>query len=201
MNMVQEDHSKKCRWFRFKTPCCKLGRLNFAFSVRLNPVVSLFSALLIWGFVVWCVMKAKAANEEMVNWRGWITLKCTWLYIGTQDVWALFIIVLYLSKYSKMKLGKPHEKPEFNDATYFTMLFARVSGLVCSTLEYSDNQRAQDAMNVTFFHWGIHGWIVYVLVGLLLGFLSYRKGLPMDHAILLLSAAGDRIYGWYGRLH
>ncbi|KAJ7373472.1 hypothetical protein OS493_011064 [Desmophyllum pertusum] len=107
---VKEGASKKCRWFRFKIPCCKIGRLNFSFSVRLNPVVSLFSALLIWGFVVWCVMKAEAANEEMVNWRGWITLKCTWLYIGTQDVWALFIIVLYMSKYSKLKLGKPHEK-------------------------------------------------------------------------------------------
>lgn len=126
---VRESASKKCRWLRFKIPCCKLGRLNCAFSVRFNPVVSLFSALIIWGFVVWCVLKAKAANEEMIAWRGWITLKCTWLYIGTQDVWALFIIVLYLSKYSKMKLGKPYEKPEFNDATYFTMLFAAGIGI------------------------------------------------------------------------
>ena len=44
-------------------------------------------------------------------------------------MWALFIIVLYLSKYSKMKLGKPLEKPEFNDATYFTMLFAAGIGI------------------------------------------------------------------------
>jgi len=28
-----------------------------------------------------------------------------------------------------MKLGKPHEKPEFNDATYFTMLFAAGIGI------------------------------------------------------------------------
>ncbi|KAJ7373553.1 hypothetical protein OS493_011155 [Desmophyllum pertusum] len=144
--------------------------------------------------------------------------KCTWLYIGTQDVWALFIIVLYLSKYSKMKLGKPHEKPEFNDATYFTMLFAAGIGIglfyfgVAEPIwhlepghygnryyaRYSDNQRAQDAMNVTFFHWGIHGWIVYVLVGLLLGFLSYRKGLPMTMRSCFYPLLGDRIYGWMG---
>lgn len=120
----QETASKKCHWFRLKIPCC-----GFAFNIRLNPVVSLFSALIIWAFVVWCILKAKAANEEMVRWREWITLKFTWLYIGTQDVWALFIIVLYLSKYSKLKLGKPHEKPEFNDATYFTMLFAAGIGI------------------------------------------------------------------------
>lgn len=118
--IAKESSSKKCRWLRFKILCC---------NIRLNPVVSLVSALIIWAFVVWCVIKAKAANEEMVRWRGWITLKCTWLYIGTQDVWALFIIVLYLSKYSKFKLGKPDEKPEFNDTTYFTMLFAAGIGI------------------------------------------------------------------------
>ena len=51
---VKERASEKCRWFRFKIPCCKLGRLSCSFSVRLNPVVSLFSALIIWAFVVGC---------------------------------------------------------------------------------------------------------------------------------------------------
>ena len=44
---------------------------------------------------------------------------------------------------------------------------------------YSDNLRAQDAINVTLFHWGIHGWIVYVVIGLNLGFVAYRWDLPM----------------------
>jgi len=53
-------------------------------------------------------------------------------------------------------------------------------------------------MNITFFHWGIHGWIVYVVVGLLLGFLSYRKGLPMTMRSCFYPLLGDRIYGWIG---
>ena len=32
---------------------------------------------------------------------------------------------------------------------------------------------------MTFFTWGIHGWIVYTLVALLVAFIAYRKGLPM----------------------
>lgn len=63
---------------------------------------------------------------------------------------------------------------------------------------YSDNQRAQDAMNLTFFHWGIHGWIVYVVVGLLLGFLTYRKDLPMTMRSCFYPLIGERIYGWMG---
>ena len=63
---------------------------------------------------------------------------------------------------------------------------------------YTDNQRAQDAINVTFFHWGIHGWLVYVVVGLLLAFLCYRRGLPMTMRSCLYPLLGEKIYGWMG---
>lgn len=53
-------------------------------------------------------------------------------------------------------------------------------------------------MNLTFFHWGIHGWIVYVVVGLLLAFLSYRKGLPMTMRSCFYPLLGNGIFGWVG---
>ena len=60
----------------------------------------------------------------MSKWTLWITEVFTWMYIGTSDIWAVFMVVLYFSKYGNMKLGKPDDKPEFGDLTYFTMLFA-----------------------------------------------------------------------------
>ena len=51
---------------------------------------------------------------------------------------------------------------------------------------------------MTLFHWGIHGWIVYVVVGLLLAFVSYRKGLPMTIRSCFYPLIGDKIYGWMG---
>ena len=53
-------------------------------------------------------------------------------------------------------------------------------------------------MNITFFHWGIHGWIVYTLVGLLVAFISYRKGLPMTIRSCFYPILGDRIFGIVG---
>ena len=38
----------------------------------------------------------------------------------------------------------------------------------------TDNELAQNAMNLTFFHWGIHAWIVYVIVGMILGIMAFR---------------------------
>lgn len=129
MDVVDENHLKKCRWVRVNWLWKKVGRVNFGIILRFNPVVSLLSACIIWGFVAWCIVESDAANAEMGRWKIWITKTFTWMYIGTQDIWAVIIIMLYFSKYSNMKLGKDDEEPEFNDATYFTMLFAAGIGI------------------------------------------------------------------------
>ncbi|XP_057312794.1 probable glycine betaine transporter [Hydractinia symbiolongicarpus] len=188
------------------------------FKYYFNPLTTVASAIIIWAFVVWCIVLPTESYNEIKTWKIWITEKWTWLYIGTQDVWALFIIVLYFSKYSHLKLGGDNEKPEFSDGSYFTMLFAAGIGIglfffgVAEPVyhmepgqygnrywgRYSDNQRAQDAMNLTFFHWGLHGWVVYVLIGLLLGFLSYRKGLPMTMRTCFYPLLGEKVFGRIG---
>lgn len=93
------------------------------------------------------------------------------------DAFTSYIILLFihfqLSKYSNIKLGKPDEKPEFNDVTWFMMLFACGIGVglffygVAEPIyhytgknRYSadstmpDNTLAQIAINVTLYHWG-----------------------------------------------
>ena len=69
---------------------------------------------------------------------------------------------------------------------------------VSCSFRYTDNQRAQDAMNLTLFHWGIHGWIVYAVIGLLLSFLSYRKKLPMTMRSCFYPLLGERVFGVLG---
>ena len=57
-------------------------------------------------------------------------LSCNFPFIlGASDVRLIFILALLFSKYSKLKLGKENEKPEFSDVTYFTMLFVAGMGI------------------------------------------------------------------------
>ena len=114
------DASKKCVSVKGR-----LGPIRFDF----NPVVTVLSGLIIWGSVIWCIIKPDAAKEELSTWMAWVTKTWTWLYIGNQDVLAVFVAVIYFSKYSKIKLGKPDDKPEYGDVTYFTMLFAAGVGI------------------------------------------------------------------------
>ena len=109
--------------------CRSVGASCGRMRIRFNPVVTALSALIIWGSAAWAIAEPKSARVELAKWTGWVTKTWTWLYIGTQDVWALFIIIIYFSKYSKLKLGKEDEKPEFSDVSYFTMLFAAGIGI------------------------------------------------------------------------
>ncbi|CAH0373483.1 unnamed protein product [Pelagomonas calceolata] len=62
----------------------------------------------------------------------------------------------------------------------------------------NDGDRANYALMQSYFHWGIHGWIPYVLIGALMGLLSYRRGLPMTMRTCFYPLWGKQIEGWRG---
>lgn len=45
------------------------------------------------------------ANSSFKSAKTWVTMTFTWLYVGSQDIWAVVIIAIYFSKYGQMKLG------------------------------------------------------------------------------------------------
>jgi choline/glycine/proline betaine transport protein len=59
-------------------------------------------------------------------------------------------------------------------------------------------ERGIAAMRVTYFHWGFHGWAVYVMIGLCLAYFGFRKKLPLTLRSALYPIIGERIYGPIG---
>jgi choline-glycine betaine transporter len=135
----------------------------------------------------------------------------------SQNVWI--VVLLYVMyKYYNLKLGKDSDEPEFSDLSYFAMLFSCgvATGLWYYTAEgmwhyegygtprwmsremFNDNTRAEHALMVTFFHWGLHGWIPYVTMGALIAVLTYRRGFPMSLRWTLYPLIGDMCYGIIG---
>ena len=171
-------------------------------QIRFNWVSSLMAVIILWGFAIACIASDQAAVDFALG-KSWVTQNFTWLYIGTQDVWCLFLIYLAFSRFADIKLGADDEKPRYNDFTWFSMLFTCgvAVGLyvfgVSEPLYYyrtplswsvgvpeksnvdTDAQRAQQAMTLTVYHWGIHGWVPYILLALLIGVVSFRWGMPM----------------------
>merc|ERR550532_1694121 len=62
----------------------------------------------------------------------------------------------------------------------------------------NENEKAQNAINLTLFHWGLQAWVVYGITAVSMGFLSYRKGLPLCFRTTLAPLFGRATWGWFG---
>ena len=60
------------------------------------------------------------------------------------------------------------------------------------------------ARNMSFasvaFHWGVHGWACYAVVGLAIAFFTYNRGLPLALRSAFYPLLGERVWGWAGHL-
>eukprot|EP01084_Bolivina_argentea_P196070 336190_1 len=91
---------------------------------NLNPVVFIISTAIIWSFVIWCLVNS-SAFETLFDLQNYLVKYFSWLYIGAVVLFTLFMVFLLLHpKYSKIKLGKKHEKPKYDLVTWFAMLFS-----------------------------------------------------------------------------
>ncbi len=133
----------------------------------------------------------------------WITEGVGWWYILIVTVFVVFALYCGFSSIGSIRLGRDDEKPQFSTIAWFAMLFSAGMGIglvfwgVAEPLSHLvsppsiDGQQAEgiaaanDAMNFTMFHWGLHAWAIYVVVGLGLAFMTYRRGRPLSIRWLL----------------
>ncbi len=64
-----------------------------------------------------------------------------------------------------------------------------------------DPDAARDlAMAATIFHWGLHPWAVYAVVGLALAFFSFNRGLPLTMRSVFYPIFGEATWGPLGHI-
>ncbi|MBS2939529.1 choline BCCT transporter BetT [Nocardioides sp. J2M5] len=136
-----------------------------------------------------------------------------WFYVALATVVVGFVVFLGASRYGNIRLGPDHARPEFSTFAWASMLFA--AGIGTDVMFYSVIEpvshytappvgepgtvdAARDATVWTLFHYGITGWAMYALMGLALGYFSYRKNLPLAVRSALHPVFGKRIDGTLG---
>ena len=196
------------------------------FFTGLHPGMGIAAKGMVVAFVLFTVLNVEFAGGIYGTIRGWIETGLSWYYISAVMVLFALCIFLMCSKWGAVKLGDDDSQPEFSNFSWFAMLFSAGVGIgilffgVAEPIFYFDNSgafgypnnphadmqghaemtilRAVDAMRVTYFHWGFHGWAVYVIVGLCLAYFGFRKKLPLTLRSSLYPLIGDRIYGPIG---
>ncbi|RZL68647.1 MAG: BCCT family transporter, partial [Rhodococcus sp. (in: high G+C Gram-positive bacteria)] len=167
--------------------------------------------------IAFSVVYASTAADSFDKLNKAITAGVGWWYILAATGFVLFALYCGLSRVGNIRLGRDDEKPEFGVLSWFAMLFSAGMGIglvfygVAEPLSHyvtppeaggipgSTDPAARQAMELTLFHWGLHAWAIYVVVGLGLAYMTYRKGRPLSVRWLLEPLLGrKRIEGGIG---
>ncbi len=196
------------------------------FFAGLHSGMGIAAKVMVVVFVVFTALNVEFANSIYSAIRGWIEHTLNWYYISAVTIMLLVCFYLMLSRFGSIKLGDDDSKPEFSNFSWFAMLFSAGVGIgllffgIAEPMFYFDNTtpwgypnnphadlagatemndaRAVKAMTVTYFHWGFHGWAVYVMIGLCLAYFGFRKKLPLTLRSALYPIIGNKIYGPIG---
>nr|WP_216660670.1 BCCT family transporter [Sphingobacterium prati] len=145
--------------------------------------------------------------------KEFIFVNLNWVYVWGVTLFVIFLVYLMFSKFGNIKLGSNDSKPEYSFFSWISMLFAAGMGIGLmyfsvaepmqhySTDVFSANHyinRAKNAQLYTFFHWGIHAWAIYGVVGLALSYFAYRYRLPLSLRSCFYPLLKNKINGKMG---
>ena len=164
-------------------------------STTFDKGVTIPGLLFIFGICAFTVLFPEPTELVLDSVKNFIFVNLNWVYVWSVTIFVLFLIYLMFSKYGNIKLGNNDSQPEHSFFSWVSMLFAAGMGIglmyfaVAEPMShYADDafagnhyiNQAKNAQLYTFFHWGIHAWAVYGLVGLSLAYFSYRYRLPLS---------------------
>ncbi|MBW8684638.1 BCCT family transporter [Chitinophaga rhizophila] len=189
-----------------------LGKHLFTKST-LNRGIAIPGLLFILGVTLISSFFPDLASSMLGRIQDWIFTNLNWVYVWSVTIFVFFLFFLIVSKYGSIVLGDSDSKPEYSFFSWISMLFAAGMGIglmYFSVAEpvahyadtafagHSEIRRAKDAQLYTFFHWGVHAWAIYGVVGLALAYFTYRYKLPLSLRSCFYPILKNRINGRAG---
>ncbi|ODQ95123.1 BCCT family transporter [Mycolicibacterium holsaticum] len=186
-------------------------------SQGIDWVVFGVTAVIAVSFLLWGFLNTDSLATASDSALGWVMNNTGWLFVLTASGFVLFVLWLAVSRYGNIPLGRDDEEPEFRTVSWIAMMFSAGMGIglmffgVSEPLSHfvspppgtgpeGNPEAVQNAMATTLFHWTLHPWAIYAVVGLSIAYGVYRKG-----RLQLISAAfepllGSRANGGWGKL-
>ncbi len=169
-------------------------------------------AVVAWGY--WAPENfgafAKALFTGLTKYFGWG-------YLLTMNVFVLFCLFMAFGRFRHVRLGNPEDRPEYSNASWFAMLFSAGMGVglvfygaaeplihfgnVPFGAEPGSIQAARDAMQISFFHWGLHPWAGYAVIAMPMAYYQFRRNSPGLISSLFIPLVGQKaVDGAFGKI-
>ena len=177
----------------------------FRLSVALLTLLVLAGVLAPREFGAW----SQRAQAAALAGAGWMYLV---IVLGV----VVFLGFLAFSPLGTLRIGGRDAEPQFSRGSWFAMLFSAGMGIglvfwgAAEPLSHFQRppeglppqtpEAARAAMRYVFFHWGLHPWAIYALMGLAMAWFQFNRGSRGQVSDLLQPLIGQRVHGPAGKL-
>lgn len=175
----------------------------------LDTVVFGVTAALSIAFVLWGVLSPGTLTRSSTSGLNWVIANTGWLFALAATGFVFFILWLAASHYGDIPLARNGEGPEFSTASWIAMMFSAGMGIglmfygAAEPLAHfitpppgtggAGNENAiRVAMATTLFHWGLHPWAIYAVVGVAIAYSVFRRGRPLTISAVFEPLLGKR---------
>ncbi len=199
------------------------------FGLDIHNPVFMISGLTIVAFVFFALALPEQAGEFFGWLRPAVTSTFDWFFLSAGNIFVLVALALVVTPLGGIRLGGMDAKPDYSYSGWFAMLFAAGMGIglmffgVSEPISHFNSSLAEGAgspeswaplagaagdetearrlgMAATIFHWGLHPWAIYAIVGLSLALFAYNKGLPLSVRSIFYPIFGEKVWGWTGHI-
>ena len=200
---------------RVKTTRTPGDRNLVKWGFDLHPEVFFVSGALILLFIGITLIYQEQTSATLTAIQGFVSNVMGWFLILAANIYLGTMIILAFSRFGSIRLGGQNARADFPLFAWLAMLFSAGMGIglmfwsvgepiyhflapPLNGVEAETGAAAQQALGITFFHWGLHAWGIYAAVALALAFFAFNWGLPLTMRSVFYPILGDRIYGWPG---
>ncbi|WP_219413419.1 BCCT family transporter [Pseudonocardia nigra] len=151
------------------------------------------AAALVVAFIAWGVVSVDSLGAVASAVLGGIMSAGGWAFVLAASGFVVFALWLAFSRYGKIPLGRDDEGPEFRTVSWIAMMFSAGMGIGLmfygvneplthftspppGTVAAGTNDALDVAMATTLFHWTLHPWAIYAVVGLAIAYSTFRRG-------------------------
>ncbi|MEV5973378.1 BCCT family transporter [Streptomyces sp. NPDC051921] len=185
---------------------------------RTDRIVFGVTAVLTVAFVVWGATATETLESVSSEALDGLIRNGGWAFMLAASGFVVFALWLAVSRYGRITLGQEGEGPEFRTVSWIAMMFSAGMGIglmfygVSEPLAHygtpppgthpaDSAERMQTAMATTLFHWTLHPWAIYAVVGLAIAYSTYRRRRRQTVSAVFVPLMGERrAYGGPGRV-
>ncbi|MGW0122047.1 BCCT family transporter [Streptomyces sp. NPDC003327] len=186
-------------------------------GARTDRIVFGVSAVLTLAFVVWGATATDSLQSVSGSLLDGLIRDGGWAFMLAASGFVVFALWLAVSRYGRITLGREGEGPEFRTVSWIAMMFSAGMGIGLmfygvseplahyatpppGTRPLDSAERMQTAMATTLFHWTLHPWAIYAVVGLAIAYSTFRRRRRQTISAVFVPLMGERLaYGGPGR--